>query len=90
MAKRDALERRLLQLEEEVRKLRSRGLVSSPWITLQDVCQSTGLSRWTIWRKVKAGAFPAPCQPFPNVERWAREEVEGWKSKQLKGRRDAQ
>lgn len=86
---RDTLERRLLNLEEEVKQLRSRRLASSPWITLQDVCQSTGLSRWTIWRKVKAGDFPSPCQPFPNVERWPLEEVERWKREQLKSRRDA-
>lgn len=87
--KRDALENRLLNLEEEVKKLRARGAASSPWITLQDVCRTTGLSRWTIWRKVKAGAFPAPCEPFPNVERWPLDEVERWKRVQLKSRRDA-
>lgn len=83
----DRLIERLQDLEEEVQVLRSQSVVSSPWITLQDVCTSTGLSRWTIWRKVKKGDFPTPCRPFPNVERWALAEVERWKREHLRSRR---
>ena len=83
------LEDRLLRVEEEIQVLRSRGLVSSPWITQQEVCESIGLSRWTVWRKVKSGDFPTPCQPFPNLNRWSLEEVERWKQEHLRSRRNA-
>lgn len=83
------LEDRLLRVEEEIQVLRSRGLASSPWITLEEVCESIGLSRWTVWRKVKSGDFPAPCKPYPNVQRWALEEVERWKREHLENRRKA-
>lgn len=83
------LENRLRKLEEQLDALLVVRAASSPWLRLKDVCESTGMSRWTIWRRVKAGEFPAPCRPYPSVERWASEEVEAWKREQLDARPDS-
>ncbi|MBV8037740.1 AlpA family transcriptional regulator [Roseateles sp.] len=32
----------------------------------------------TLWRKVKAGEFPAPVKLSAAVTAWRREEVEAW------------
>ena len=86
---RSQLENRVLRLEEEIRAMRDRSHSSSPWLTLEEVCESVGLSRWTIWRKVKSDDFPAPCKPSAQVSRWSQEEVERWKREQLRNRRSA-
>lgn len=44
------------------------------------VMERTGLSRTTIWRRVRAGTFPAPVDlgngligwPEPSIETWLR------------------
>ena len=83
------LETRLQKLEEQLEVLLAGRAVSSPWLRLKDVCESTGMSRWTIWRRVKAGEFPAPCRPYPSVERWASDEIDSWKAERLAERSEA-
>lgn len=43
-----------------------------------DVVERTGLSRTTIWRKVRAGTFPAPIALTENSVGWKSEWVDDW------------
>lgn len=43
-----------------------------------DVSDRTGLSRITIWRKVRAGDFPAPRQLGAHSIGWLESEVDDW------------
>ena len=43
------------------------------------VVRRTGLSRVTIWRKVRAGTFPAPRELGPNSVGWLESEIEAWR-----------
>lgn len=43
-----------------------------------EVLRRTGLSRTTIWRKVRAGDFPAPRQLGPNSIGWSEPEIAAW------------
>lgn len=43
-----------------------------------EVLRRTGLSRTTIWRKIRAGDFPAPIQLGPNSVGWLDEEIDTW------------
>lgn len=38
----------------------------------------TGLSRSSIWKRVKAGTFPAPLELGPKARGWRESEVEEW------------
>lgn len=49
-------------------------------IRLPVVLRFTGLSRTTIWRKVRAGDFPAPVDLGPNAIGWFAGEIAGWLS----------
>ena len=42
------------------------------------VMARTGLSRSTIWRRVRAGAFPAPVQLGENSIGWPASEIATW------------
>ena len=42
------------------------------------VCEDTGLSASTLFRKVKAGTFPAPVRLGANSKGWKRSEVRAW------------
>ena len=43
-----------------------------------DVCALTGLSRTSIWRRVRTGKFPAPIELGGGSIAWREEEVEDW------------
>lgn len=45
------------------------------------------ISLATLWRKVRAGAFPAPIKLGPNTTVWRVEDVRAWIDAQ--GREDA-
>ncbi len=62
------------------------GTTSAPTTTGEDamlrypeVERRTGLSRVTIWRKVRAGTFPAPRELGPNSVGWLESEIEAWR-----------
>ena len=42
------------------------------------VSDRTSLSRTTLWRKVKAGEFPAPVRLTTHRVAWREDEVAGW------------
>ena len=43
-----------------------------------DVMARTGLSRVTIWRRVRAGTFPAPVELGVNSVGWPASEITAW------------
>ena len=43
-----------------------------------EVVQRTGLSRTTIWRRVRSGEFPAPVQLSGNVVAWHADQLNRW------------
>ena len=43
-----------------------------------EVMARTGLSRTTIWRRVRAGVFPAPVQLGENSIGWPESEITTW------------
>ena len=43
-----------------------------------EVMARTGLSRVTIWRRVRAGTFPAPVELGENSIGWPESEIAGW------------
>ncbi len=43
-----------------------------------EVMARTGLSRVTIWRRVKAGSFPAPYVLGANSIGWTAQSIEDW------------
>ena len=46
----------------------------------QEVEARTGLSRNTIYRPMRAGAFPEPLRVGPRAVRWPETEIEAWLS----------
>jgi prophage regulatory protein len=43
-----------------------------------DVINRTGLSRVTIWRKVRDGNFPRPIELGPNAIGWPTDVIDTW------------
>lgn len=43
-----------------------------------DVMTRTGLSRTTLWRRVRAGTFPAPIQLGENSIGWPASAIDSW------------
>lgn len=43
-----------------------------------EVMARTGLSRVTIWRRVRAGTFPAPSELGANSIGWPESEISAW------------
>jgi len=43
-----------------------------------ELLRITGLSRATVYRQCKEGAFPAPVQLGPNSVGWLESEVQEW------------
>ena len=46
-----------------------------PWAWVQTV---TSLSRTTVWRQIRAGAFPAPIKISPGRVAWRESDVVAW------------
>lgn len=52
---------------------------TSKLISAKEVLMLTGYkSRTTLWRRVRAGEFPAPIALSRHATRWKRAEVETW------------
>lgn len=49
-----------------------------PMLRAPEVMVRTGLSRTTIWRRVRAGTFPAPVQLGENSIGWPESEITAW------------
>ena len=47
-----------------------------------EVLTRTGLSRTTIWRRVRAGTFPAPIELGENSIGWPESEITSWLANQ--------
>ena len=43
-----------------------------------EVVRRTGLSRTTLWRRVRAGTFPAPCELGKNSIGWPASTITAW------------
>ena len=49
-----------------------------------EVMARTGLSRVTIWRRVRAGTFPAPVELGANSIGWPATEISAWLESRLR------
>lgn len=52
--------------------------VSRRLIRIQTVINLTGMSRSTIWRKVKAKTLPQPVRLGDSSAAWLLDEIESW------------
>ena len=43
-----------------------------------EVVEATGLSRTTLWRRVRAGDFPTPIKLGAQARGWHAEDVTAW------------
>jgi prophage regulatory protein len=56
-------------------------------IKLNEVINTTGLSRSSIYAYMAKGGFPKPIQLGPSAVAWVEEEVQGWLGEKLQQRR---
>ena len=62
-------------------------MLSEPDILrFRDVCRTTRLSRTTLWRLRRNGAFPPPIQLSPGLIGWRRGDIEAWYEERRLGR----
>lgn len=54
------------------------GLAGGVMLRLPDVVMRVGLSRTTIWRKIKASEFPAPISLGKNSVGWPSIWIDDW------------
>ena len=54
-------------------------------LNVKDVVGMTGLSKVTIWRKEKSGAFPKRINLTPRRVGWIESEIVGWLETRPKG-----
>ena len=47
-------------------------------LRVPEVLARTGLSRTTIWRRIRAGTFPAPIELGENSIGWPETEISAW------------
>ncbi|MEE9249651.1 MAG: AlpA family phage regulatory protein [Alphaproteobacteria bacterium] len=47
-------------------------------LSARDVVARVGLHRSTIWKRVRAGTFPAPIQLGDNKIGWPEAEISAW------------
>ena len=47
-------------------------------LRLPDVCEITGLSPTTVWRREKDGQFPRRRRLGANIVAWRSDEIEAW------------
>ena len=52
--------------------------MSDRMLRASEVTTATGLSRPTLWRRAKAGEFPAPRQLGGGLVGWLESEVNEW------------
>jgi prophage regulatory protein len=48
--------------------------------------KKTGLSRMTIWRRVREGRFPAPFKLSDNAVGWLESDIDAWIAERAEGR----
>lgn len=63
-------------------------LADDAFVALAEAKRLSGLSKSTIWRKIKAGTFPAPVIRDGVIVRWSRRELREWQAQQFKARDD--
>ncbi|MYK69064.1 MAG: AlpA family transcriptional regulator [Gammaproteobacteria bacterium] len=44
----------------------------------REVCRAIGLSRTTLWRRVRDGQFPKPLRQGPNAVGWRASAIDEW------------
>ena len=59
-------------------------------LNVKDVVGMTGLSKVTIWRKEKSGAFPKRINLTPRRVGWIESEIVGWLEARPRGIRAEQ
>ena len=47
-------------------------------LRVPEVMKLTGLSRTTLWRRVRTGTFPPPTELGENSIGWPESEIAGW------------
>ena len=57
---------------------RPRPLQLGALVRLSDVCKLVGLSRSSIYSRLREGSFPAPVKLSDHCVRWPREDLEAW------------
>ncbi len=50
-------------------------------LRVPEVMARTGLSRTTLWRRVRAGTFPPPTELGENSIGWPESEISAWLAK---------
>lgn len=53
------------------------------FLPISKVMDATGLSRVSIWRRVKAGKFPKQVHLGVNCVRWRESEIIAWQQQQV-------
>jgi prophage regulatory protein len=59
-------------------------------LRIAEVVARTRLSRVSIWRKVRAGQFPAPIELSSNTIGWPESEIAQWQASRPRRRYGAQ
>jgi prophage regulatory protein len=59
------------------------------FLRLKSVMAKTGLSRSTIYARIKTGGFPAPVKLGPVSSAWLGSEVDGWMAARIADRGQA-
>ncbi len=54
------------------------GGVGTRMLRFPEVIERTGISRTTIWRRIRAGTFPAPVQLGSNSIGWSEPAIIEW------------
>ena len=53
------------------------------FLRINKVCEKTGLSKATIYNRVKEGSFPSPIPLGPQARAWIESEIASWIQKQI-------
>ena len=62
---------------------------NTTFLRRRTVENKTGLSRSTIYARVKDGTFPAPVRIGPRAVAWLESDVEAWQAAQVAATRNA-
>lgn len=54
------------------------GVVGFRFMRLPEVCKAAGISKSTIWERVRRGMFPHPVKVTDKCTAWRSDEVEAW------------
>lgn len=56
------------------------------FLTLDDVCRRLSVSRATLWRMMRRGEFPKPCQLSPGRVGVPADELDSWQKRRREAR----